>query len=177
MVLRVVFDRLAPLLSSCRGRGLFAFDRVFPAAAFAAIWGRWFFFYLLYYPGCTSVDSNDILKMVLGLPFEADHFRCDTWNNHHPVAYTALVSLFVNLGASIGGLSFGVGLFSLLQMTVLACCAAYGACWMRKRSGYAWVGVAAAVLRLESADRTICGYPMEGRAVCGGDAVLLLEPV
>lgn len=81
--------------------------------------------------------------MVLGLPFEADHFRYDTWNNHHPIAYTALVSLFVNAGASIGGLTFGVGLFSLFQMTVLACCAAYGVCWMRKRSGYALVGVAA----------------------------------
>lgn len=68
-----------------------------------------------------------------------------------------------------------MGLFSLFQMTVLACCAAYGVCWMRKRSGYALVGVAAFVLRSESADCPIHGYFMEGRAVCGGDAVLLLE--
>lgn len=99
VVLRVVFDRLAPLFSSRRDEGYFVLDRVFPILSFVAIRGCWFFFYLLYYPGCTSGDSNDILKMVLGLPFEADHFRYDTWNNHHPIAYTALVSLFVNAGA------------------------------------------------------------------------------
>lgn len=37
------------------------------------------------------------------------------------------------------------------------------------------MGVAAFVLRSESADCPIHGYFMEGRAVCGGDAVLLLE--
>ena len=105
------------------------------ALSFAVIWLCYLFFFLLYYPGCTSTDSDDVLKMALGLPFESDHFRYDSLNNHHPVAFVALVSLFTRLGAAVADVEFGVALYSLFQMTAVALACAYCARWVYRRSG------------------------------------------
>lgn len=98
--------------------------------ALAAIVLFWGFYYLLYYPGCASTDSNDILKMVLGQPFESNHFRYDELNSHHPLLYTGLVALFVHVGSLLGGVTFGVGLFTLFQMITLALMCAWALRWL-----------------------------------------------
>lgn len=117
----------------------------FSLGCFGAIWLCWFFWFALYYPGCTSTDSMDILKMVLGLPFEADHFRYETINSHHPLLYVAFVAIFANVGYTWGGMGASLALCTFAQMTIVAACSTYAAMWTARRTGSKAAGVAVAV--------------------------------
>lgn len=57
---------------------------------------------LAVYPGLCSTDTEDIFKMILGMPFESNHFRYATLNNHHPAFYT-----FLNWLVMTGALALG----------------------------------------------------------------------
>lgn len=105
------------------------------ACALVAILLCWLFWWLLYYPGCTSVDSQDIMKMVLGLPYESDWFRYDAINSHHPLLYTAIVGAFVNAGSALGDVTWGVAALSFAQMCFLAFACAYCSNWLLKSTG------------------------------------------
>lgn len=95
------------------------------------IWG---FYYLLYFPGCASTDSNDILKMALGLPFDSNHFRYNTLNDHHPFLYTSAVEACVQFGRVLGSITLGVGIFTLVQMLLLASACAWSLTWLYRRT-------------------------------------------
>lgn len=97
---------------------------------FAIITVLWLPYFLQYYPGCTSTDSSDILKMVLGMPFESDHFRYGSLNSHHPFLYTAFVAVFVNLGASLGGATTGIALVAAVQMLVFSGMCSAASVWL-----------------------------------------------
>lgn len=89
-------------------------------ASFVVAWGAIF---LIMYPGCCSTDSNDIFKMVLGLPFESNHFRYDQINNHHPVSYVFLIWCVFQLGASLGlSQAMCIGLVSVTHLLLLVVC-------------------------------------------------------
>ena len=88
--------------------------------SFVVVWGVVF---LIMYPGCCSPDSNDVFKMVLGLPFESNHFRYDQINNHHPVSYVFLIWCVFQFGASLGlSQAMCVGLVSATHLLLLAVC-------------------------------------------------------
>ena len=87
----------------------------------------------------------DVLKMTLGLPFEADYFRYETLNSHHPVLYVAFIALFANLGSLWGGMGTSVAFCSFAQMVIVAACSTYAASWMARRTGSKAAGIAVAV--------------------------------
>lgn len=92
-------------------------------ASLVLVWGiAW----LICYPGCCSTDSNDIFKMVLGLPFESNHFRYDTINNHHPAVYVGMIWMVFAFAQACGLTeTMAVGLVSLIHLLILACCCAF----------------------------------------------------
>lgn len=86
----------------------------------------WSFFLLTLYPGIASTDSVDVMKMALGLPFESDHFRYDSLNNHHPAFYVLMNWGALNLGALLGLGEIGqVACAASLHMLVLAICCSW----------------------------------------------------
>jgi hypothetical protein len=99
--------------------------------AFVVCWG---FYWALYFPGCCSTDSDDILKMVLGLDTYSNHFRYDGLSSHHPLLYTAAVAAVMGPIVALGGsVTVAVGAFSFLQMVVLAACVGAATCWAARR--------------------------------------------
>ena len=124
IVLSVVV-RLSLKLDKCHGRHnnharLFAFA----AVSYISIWIV--FGLLPLYPGCYSTDSVDILKMISGLPFESDHFRYDSLNNHHPAAYVFFISVIFK-ACSIFGLSkFAcAAVISFAHLVILGLCCGF----------------------------------------------------
>ena len=94
------------------------------AASFAVLWGGVYLSAL--YPGCFSTDSNDILKMLWGVPFQSEWFRYDSLNNHHPAFYIVLNYLAVSLGQFLGFTEMKcVALISILHLVTLAACCGF----------------------------------------------------
>lgn len=98
--------------------------------------------FLSCYPGICSTDTEDIFKMILGMPFESDHFRYDTLNNHHPAFYVFLTAIPFRI-ASFLGLSqpMAVGLVALFHLLTLAlCCSIFQSkLWIMTRSQVFWL--------------------------------------
>ncbi len=90
----------------------------------AVLWGGVYLAVL--YPGCFSTDSNDMLKMLWGIPFQSEWFRYDTLNNHHPAFYVFLNYLAVCLGQILGFSQMKcVALISVLHLATLAACCGF----------------------------------------------------
>ena len=107
--------------------------RVF-AVTFALLALGWGFWWALYFPGCASTDSNDILKMVLGIDATSNHFRYEGLSSHHPLLYTGFVAAVVlPVRALTGSVTAAVGAFSLVQMLLLAACVAAAVAWLARR--------------------------------------------
>lgn len=84
----------------------------------------WMPAYLSFYPGCVTPDSVSSIEQGLGLvPLE----------NTHPILFTLIVTVFVQIGNTVGNLSLGVALFSAFQMFVMAGILAYGLTWLRRK--------------------------------------------
>ncbi len=99
--------------------------------ALALCWSLW---WALYFPGCASTDSNDILKMVLGIDATSNHFRYEGLNSHHPLLYTGFVTVVVvPVQAITGSLTVAVGVFSLVQILLLSACVALAIAWLGRR--------------------------------------------
>ena len=115
-----LFDSLSGLNIKCgEGRNK-SFSRL--AGVFFAAWGLiWlvFLFWLMYnWPGEYTNDSNAQLLQILGLA---------PLSNHHPVAHTLFMGLFVKLGLALSGgnLSFAVGFYCAVQSLIMAAIFAY----------------------------------------------------
>lgn len=66
--------------------------------------------YLTYFPGIVSNDSINQLGQILGRR---------QYNNHHPIAHTMLIQIFINLGSMFSDdLTIGVALYTLFQNIV-----------------------------------------------------------
>ncbi len=92
------------------------------------------FWWALYFPGCASTDSNDILKMALGIDATSNHFRYEGISSHHPLAYTGLVAaVVVVVHALTGSVTAGVGAFSFVQMIMVAASLALAVTWLARR--------------------------------------------
>lgn len=87
------------------------------------------FWWVAYYPGLFSPDSlNYMWQSTTG-----------NWNTHHPVAYTALVWLSLQLTG-------GVGVLTLLQTVTLAAGLAYAVTGVRRLGGPGWLWSATAIV-------------------------------
>lgn len=76
----------------------------------------WLPAWLAYYPGICSYD----------ITIQAEQMLSHEYIEHHPLAHTLLVEGFLNLGRLMGDANTGMGLYTLLQLLVLAAALAYG---------------------------------------------------
>lgn len=80
-------------------------------AVWAIIFVVWVPYFLMYFPGITTVDSISQIYQALG-----EH----TLTNHHPIAHTFLISLFLAIGNTFGSVTLGIALYSIFQMLFLS---------------------------------------------------------
>ena len=90
-------------------------------AALVFCWLPWLF---AWYPGFIYGDSISSIMQAQGL-----------WgfNNHHPVCYTLWVKIWIALGMAIHDVSFGIFLYSLSQMVLVAWTMVWSARWMHSK--------------------------------------------
>lgn len=85
--------------------------------------------FLAYYPGIGAYDFTIQLEQIREL----------SYNEHHPLAHTLLIELFIHLGEGLGNATVGIGLFALLQAVLLAAVLAGGIVLLRRRGiGRGW---------------------------------------
>lgn len=96
------------------------------AAWTLALLAAWTPYLLLFWPGVLLGDSfASVGPMVGDRPLE----------NHHPVAFTLFVGVFLRLGEMLGmGITNSMALFSVAQMIVMAVGLAYAAHWLVRRT-------------------------------------------
>ena len=91
-----------------------------PVRCFLASWlliaAAWLPAWLAYYPGICSYD----------ITIQAEQMLSHQYIEHHPLAHTLLVEGFLRLGELMGDANIGMGLYTLLQLLVLAAALAYG---------------------------------------------------
>ncbi len=91
----------------------------------------WLPAWLAYYPGICAYDFPIQLHQI----FDVGYI------DHHPIAHTFLIKMFMNLGREMfGDVNGGIALFSFLQMVILAAAFAFGICLLR-RYGVPLVGI------------------------------------
>lgn len=88
----------------------------------------WLPYYLVLYPGNIGSDTIEEINMCLSnIP----------WTNHHPVFYTLLIDVVINLTKGTGSISAAMGLMSFLQSLMLALTLACVIKWLSKKSASA----------------------------------------
>ncbi len=76
---------------------------------------------ILYYPGCFTTDSNDILNMIMGKLEYTDHFRYSSLNSHHPLVYVLGLKLIIRTALHMGrSLSAGIAAAVFVQILLTA---------------------------------------------------------
>ncbi|WP_188754912.1 DUF6020 family protein [Microbacterium album] len=102
----------------------------------AGIFCAWVPYLLLYWPGVVLPDSFASIGPMLGeRPLE----------NHHPLAFTLFVGVFLHAGAFLGlSVTSSIALFSLTQMAIMATALGYACLWLTRRT-HATVVTASAV--------------------------------
>ena len=91
------------------------------------IWGaNW----LIFQPGYWTADSVSSLEQALGQ---------QDLSSQHPIVFTALVALFVNLGNALGSLEAGMAAFTLFTMVFFSACCSYFCAWAYSRTRSLWV--------------------------------------
>lgn len=97
-----------------------------PKKLFGISWGCtmlcWMPGFLAYYPGINAYDFGIQLEQI----------TLDRYNAHHPLAHTLLMEGFIRLGNRLGSGSFGLAVYTLLQMCILAVALAVGISFLRR---------------------------------------------
>lgn len=90
----------------------------------AAIAALWLPYLLAYWPGLIFGDTLSSFNQIFGAPL----------SNHHPVVFTLTIKLCLQI-TSFFGLSrtFGIALYTILQMAFMAICLGYLAVWFIER--------------------------------------------
>lgn len=91
---------------------------------FAIIMVCWLPIFAAFGPLRLSADSYVVISQAIGGNYLDDS---------HPVVYTLLVRLFLNLGLLLGNVMIGAYLFGLAQMVFLAAALSYSLYWMRRQ--------------------------------------------
>ena len=85
----------------------------------------WLPYFLNYYPGITSYDTNYQLMQGFGVY---------DYSNHHPVLHTFLITFFVKVGYALtGSYNFGIAICSILQMIACALTFSFVIYYMAKK--------------------------------------------
>lgn len=82
------------------------------AICFVLIVLAWLPYFLRYYPGIVTSDSYSQIEMMIGKLEPSDH---------HPIAHTAIIGIFANIGLSIfNNINTGIALYSIFSMIIMA---------------------------------------------------------
>lgn len=84
----------------------------------------WVPYFIVYYPGVLSPDSMAQIGQVLGET---------SLKNHHPIAHTYVIKVFISVGKAIGDLNIGVALYSLFQMLTMSCLFAFTLLYLKAK--------------------------------------------
>lgn len=128
------------------------FDKKWIGAVIAAgILAAWFPTIVAYYPAVFMGDSEDIIYMAYNYPcgLEATVLPLKEGvyiTNHHPVLYTAYVSLILHAVRALGGSwNFGVFLCAIIQCLFTVCVLAYSCMYCAKALKRGRLAIGAAV--------------------------------
>lgn len=99
----------------------------------------WLPYIIIMYPGIICPDTADEVAQVLGnidycwtIKTISPEYQDSLWNNHHPVFYTLILSIFVKLGDVLGSHNVGFFVFSIIQSGCLAWVLAYFMIFIKK---------------------------------------------
>lgn len=85
----------------------------------------WLPYFLNYYPGITSFDTN--YQLLQG-------FHAVDYSNHHPILHTVIITFITKIGYSLThSYNFGIALCSVIQMIACACTFSFVIYYMRKK--------------------------------------------
>ena len=87
----------------------------------------WMPYLLTYWPGFVFSDTLASLSQAVGGA---------ALSNHHPVVYTLFIKVCIRIAQLVGfDITWGLGLYSICQMSFMATCFGYMASWLAVRSG------------------------------------------
>ena len=92
--------------------------------SFFIIFGFWLLVWLAYYPGLWNYD-----------PYQVNEFLNNAYNKKHPLIHTLFLGSCYSLGLQWGDAKYGVILYDLIQMTIMAGIFAYTYCYICKHIG------------------------------------------
>ena len=105
--------------------------------SWTVIFVAWIPLFLAFYPAIMSYDFHrQSQEAVMGTGW---------LNEHHPLAHTLLIRLFLSIGRQIGSYEGGMALFSLLQMLGLSVVMAYACVMIGRLTKKKWPVVAAVI--------------------------------
>jgi len=84
----------------------------------------WLPYILSYFPGGIYSDTISSINQATGE---------QPLNNHHPMLYTLLLKLFIEIGTKIQGLQLGIELFTIFQILLMAITFAFFVYWLYKK--------------------------------------------
>lgn len=99
--------------------------------------GGWLIYIIAFYPTIMTIDGYNQLKQF----FNIDNIYSDSVNliskdvlltNHHPVLHTITLGGFLRIGQLIGNDNFGLFLYTILQVLILATTLTYSIKYLKK---------------------------------------------
>ena len=109
----------------------------------------WLPYIVAYYPGVLMPDSRNQIKQYYGLDL-GDETATNSVKlidenvkitNHHPVLHTLLLGKCVEIGKAIGSDNFGIFIYTIIQVALLASSFAFIINFMRKMKTNKWIRV------------------------------------
>lgn len=98
-----------------------------------AIFMCWLPYALKYYPGLIYGDSLASIYQGIGAA---------QYNNHHPICYTLLIKVFLEIGQLFGSLNLGCFLYTLFQMLMTSITFGCVLSWLNKKGvNLAWIAI------------------------------------
>ncbi len=107
----------------------------------------WLPYIIFFYPGTTP--GGDVRDEIYCL-YHIDNYTLKSINlisedvyvnMHHPVIHTAMLGLFMKIGEAVNNYSFGLFLYTLLQVILTIATLSYVLVWMKKRNIPMWIRV------------------------------------
>lgn len=90
-------------------------------------------YFLTQFPGSYSIDSISEMSSAL--------YSMDNLINHHPVFHIWIISICLNIGRALGGLTAGIAIYSIFQMLFTAITFSFMLYYMAKKGVSVWIRV------------------------------------
>jgi hypothetical protein len=112
-----------------RLKGFFSPERKLYLLLFGIITLVYFLNFLMYYPGCGTVDSNSTINQALG------YSPYTSWTSPF---HTLVVSMILHIGLLLTDLKGALALFSIIQLLATTATLSYVLCWLKRKGVPSW---------------------------------------